>query len=157
MVNLPKYLTHGTYNCYAGKLSCRCEPCCQAMKNYMDKWRREHGQAIGPFAISCVTCSAQFDAANQTAKYCSAGCKPKQDQSTKRMCRSCTGPCPLADEPSRIPVGLCASCQVTEADSMTSCPLCGVTWWSGDGSRHCSEECETLDAARQAIVQEDYL
>lgn len=157
MVRQPKYLIHGTYNCYLGKLRCRCEACTMAMRNYTNDWRREHGEAIGPFPSQCAECGSHFEAAKRKAKYCSMQCRKAVAAIPKRKCRCCGGPCPLADEPSRIPVRLCAKCQATEADSMTRCPLCGVTWWSGDGQRFCSEECEALDVARQAIVQEDYL
>lgn len=156
-MTLPLYLTHGTYNCYAGKLQCRCDECRQAMKDYMDRWRLEHGQAVGPFMISCVTCGSQFETAQSSAKYCSKSCKPQYDQSKKRKCRCCSVAYPVATEPTPIVVGLCKTCRESQAELMTTCLLCGVVWWDRDGQRYCSEKCEELAAMRQAIIEEDYL
>lgn len=157
MVTKPLYLTHGTYNCYVGKLACRCQPCRQAMKEYVDRWRRKHGKTVGPFTVSCVTCGVQFQSVQSGAKYCSATCKRKHEHGTKRTCRSCSRRYLVSTEPTPIVVGLCRRCRQQRADSMTTCLLCGVDWWDGDGQTYCSKDCEELAAMRKAIIEKDFL
>jgi hypothetical protein len=148
---------HGTVSRYQAK-KCRCDDCRAAQKHYMDNWRREHGQNVGPFRLSCLTCGAAFVAGTRMAKYCSFGCRPKPTNTAKQSkCRRCRTSHPVAEDAGRIRTGLCARCQALVAGEIGSCGLCGIRWWQGDGITFCSEECRNLAAVRQAIIEEDYL
>lgn len=155
MVNEP--YAHGTISRYKAK-KCRCDECRAAQKEYMDAWRKAHGQKVGPFNLVCSTCASTFVARTSVVKYCSKACLPKPESQPRRStCRRCRILYPVAEDAGRIRTGLCARCQALVAKNQETCGLCGVRWWSGDGQAFCSDECRNLNDARQAIIEEDYL
>lgn len=156
----PLCYTHGTYNCFMGPWRCRCDLCRQAMDEY---WAARGYARKGPVEVECVVCGIQFEARTHNAKCCSFPCRQehrRQQQQVNRKkstCRRCCCKYAVADEPYGITQRLCPSCCLEVQQDLGRCQLCGVAWWNLDGTSFCSDECQQLDAMRQAIIDEDYV